>query len=64
MYNIDMKIGDIVVSKNSKGTLYCSHYIYNYAIVKSMKPFILVSELGDMTWHKLDPENYIRKEIQ
>jgi hypothetical protein len=59
-----MKIGDIVVPKNSKGMLYCSHYIYSYAIIKSVDPFILVSKLGDITWYKLNPKDYIRKEIQ
>jgi len=54
-----MKIGDIVVPKNSKGILYCSHYIYTHAIVASTNPFILVSELGDMLWSKVNPNDYI-----
>lgn len=54
-----MKVGDIVIAKDWESTLHCSHYKYTHAIIANLNPFILVSELGDMLWAKLDPNNYI-----
>jgi hypothetical protein len=54
-----MKIGDVVIAKNWEHQLHCSHYIYTHAIVASIKPFILVSEEGDMLWSKVDSNDYI-----
>lgn len=54
-----MKVGDVVIAKNWESTLHCSHYIYTHAIVASINPFILVSELGDMLWSKVNPNDYI-----
>jgi len=54
-----MKVGDVVIAKNREDSLHCSHYIYTHAIVASTNPFILVSELGDMLWSKVDSNDYI-----
>ena len=48
-----MKVGDKVGYKKGVDVLHCSHHVYPYAIVKSLDPFILVSEEGDMTWYGL-----------
>ena len=45
-----MKIGDRVIPKAHRYVLRSGCGVYPYAIVKSIDPFVLVSEDGDMTW--------------
>jgi hypothetical protein len=42
--------GDYVRYKEGKGILHCGSGTYERAVVASMKPFVLISEWGDMKW--------------
>jgi hypothetical protein len=42
--------GDYVRYKAGKGILHCGSGTYARAVVASMKPFVLISEGGDMKW--------------
>jgi hypothetical protein len=44
-----MKVGDVVVPVGDR-LLFCGSGRYSHAIVASVKPFVLVSEHGDMLW--------------
>lgn len=44
------KIGDLVNYKKGRGQLRCGCGSYDRAVVASVKPFVLISEFGDMRW--------------
>ena len=58
--NKEMKVGDVVIVKNPHLTqLACGSGMYTHAIVANLKPFILISEEGDMLWSKVNPDELI-----
>jgi hypothetical protein len=46
---IPFKVGDLV--RPSQVVLHCGSGIYDRAVVVSLDPFVLISELGDMRWN-------------
>lgn len=54
-----MNIGDLVKSKDlTVEVLACGSGIYDNAVVASLKPFILISQGGDMRWDDVDANNF------
>lgn len=52
-----LSVGDRVVPKDGR-PLRSGASAYEYAIVESLNPFVLVSEGSDMTWFTLKEENF------
>jgi len=58
----DFEIGDLVAYKSEKlGILRTGMSWYAHAVVASLKPFILVSEDGDMLWQATVKSNSFKK---
>lgn len=54
-----MNVGDIVVPINDEYPLRCGSGSYPFAVVVSVKPFILTSEEADMLWNTtVEIENF------
>lgn len=45
-----MNVGDVVIPRDPRNVLACGSGIYTHAICASIKPFVLISEHGDMRW--------------
>lgn len=45
-----IRVGDKVVPKNKNRILRSECFVYDYAVVESLEPFVLVSEHEYMTW--------------
>ena len=52
---MNMRVGSLVTS-NTRRELVCGSGRYDFAVVASMEPFILISQCGDMKWSTWSPE--------
>ena len=54
-----MLVGDVVIPRDGKITLFCGSGIYTHAICVSTNPYIMISEHGDMLWTHEEAIDYV-----